>query len=173
MAPALAVLCAVDLQYNFPSKDCEVILFGCPRVGNRAFQRSYNQRVFKTLRVENGNDIVTKIPLALWGFRHVGIPIRIGTPRCFGPCVHWPSPAPVLLRLASCLPAALTLNLQTVRPPPLGGGRTVFYPMGWARFSPSYRSPPSAAERARPGAWGSGTPARPRFSTMEIPSLPI
>ena len=74
---ALAVLCAVDLQYNFPSKDYEVILFGCPRVGNRAFQRSYNQRVFKTLRVENGNDIVTKIPLALWGFRHVGIPVRI------------------------------------------------------------------------------------------------
>ncbi len=81
---ALAVLCAVDLQYNFPSKDYEVILFGCPRVGNRAFQRSYNQRVFKTLRVENGNDIVTKIPLALWGFRHVGIPVRIGAPRCFG-----------------------------------------------------------------------------------------
>lgn len=81
---ALAVLCAVDLQYNFPSKDYEVILFGCPRVGNRAFQRSYNQRVFKTLRVENGNDIVTKIPLALWGFRHVGIPVRIGASRCFG-----------------------------------------------------------------------------------------
>ena len=81
---ALAVLCAVDLQYHFPSKDYEVFLFGCPRVGNRAFQKAYDQRVFKTLRIENGNDIVTKIPFALLGFRHVGIPVRIGTPRCWG-----------------------------------------------------------------------------------------
>ncbi|WP_312640483.1 lipase family protein [Hydrogenoanaerobacterium sp.] len=81
---ALAVLCAVDLQYNFPTKDYEVFLFGCPRVGNSAFRKSYNKRVFKTLRVENGNDIVTKIPFASWGYRHVGIKIHIGPPRLFG-----------------------------------------------------------------------------------------
>jgi hypothetical protein len=33
-------------------------------VGNRAFAKSYNRRVFKTLRVENGNDIVTRVPPA-------------------------------------------------------------------------------------------------------------
>lgn len=81
---ALAVLCAVDLEYNFPNKDIEVILFGCPRVGNRAFVKSYNQRVFKTYRVENGNDMVTKVPFTLWGFHHVGIRIHIGFPRIFG-----------------------------------------------------------------------------------------
>ncbi len=81
---ALAVLCAVDLEYNFPDRDYEVLLFGCPRVGNRAFQKSYNKRVFKTLRVENGNDIVTKVPFASWGYRHVGIRIPIGAPRIFG-----------------------------------------------------------------------------------------
>lgn len=81
---ALAVLCAVDLEYHFPKKDFEVLLFGCPRVGNRAFQQSYNKRVFKTLRVENGNDIVTKIPFALMGYRHVGIKIHIGHPRIWG-----------------------------------------------------------------------------------------
>lgn len=81
---ALAVLCAVDLQYNFPRKDYEVLLFGCPRVGNRAFRKSYNKRVFKTLRVENGNDIVTKVPPALWGYRHVGCKLHIGPPRVFG-----------------------------------------------------------------------------------------
>lgn len=81
LGAALAVLCAVDIQYNFPHKDVEVYLFGCPRVGNRAFARSYNKRVFKTLRVTNGNDIVTKVPPALWGFRHVGIDIHVGAPR--------------------------------------------------------------------------------------------
>ncbi len=81
---ALSVLCAVDLQYNFPHKDYEVTLFGCPRVGNKAFQKSYNKRVFKTFRVENGNDIVTKIPFALFGFRHVGMRIPVGHYRVLG-----------------------------------------------------------------------------------------
>lgn len=78
---ALSVLCAVDLQYNFPDRDIEVVLFGCPRVGNRAFQRSYNARVTKTLRVENGNDIVTKVPPALFGFHHVGARVHVGPRR--------------------------------------------------------------------------------------------
>ena len=81
---ALAVLCAVDLEYNFPLNDYEVFLFGCPRIGNRAFKESYNKRVFKTFRVDNSNDIVTKIPFALLGYRHVGIKIHIGIPRLYG-----------------------------------------------------------------------------------------
>lgn len=81
---ALAILCAVDLQYNFPEKEYVVMSFGSPRVGNRAFAKSYNKRVFQTLRVENGNDIVTKVPPALWGYRHVGVPIRVGMPRIVG-----------------------------------------------------------------------------------------
>ncbi len=75
---ALALLCAVDIEYNFPEKDISVYVFGCPRVGNAAFAKSYNKRVFKTLRVTNGNDIVAKVPPALFGYRHVGIPIHIG-----------------------------------------------------------------------------------------------
>lgn len=81
---ALATLCAIDLEYNFPEKDYEVILFGSPRVGNRAFKKSYNKRIFKTFRVYNGNDIVTKIPFAFLGYRHVGIGIHVGVPRIFG-----------------------------------------------------------------------------------------
>ena len=75
---ALATLCALDLQYNFPKKDYEVFLFGSPRVGNKAFRDSYNKRLFKTFRVSNGNDIITKIPLAIMGYRHVGINLHIG-----------------------------------------------------------------------------------------------
>lgn len=82
LGAAMAVLCGVDLEYNFPHRDYEVYLFGCPRVGNKAFQTSYNRRVFKTLRVENGNDIVTKIPLWIMGYRHVGIPIHVGRRAC-------------------------------------------------------------------------------------------
>lgn len=78
---ALATLCAVDIQYNHPSKDIEVALFGAPRVGNKAFQKSFDKRVYKTLRVENGNDIVTKVPLKWMGFRHVGVPIAVGKKR--------------------------------------------------------------------------------------------
>ena len=81
LGAALAVLCAVDLQYNLPDRDIEAVLFGCPRVGNRAFMLSYNKRVDKTVRVENGNDIVTKVPPALLGFRHVGAKLHVGFPR--------------------------------------------------------------------------------------------
>ena len=84
MGAALAVLCAADIQYNFPEKNIEVVLFGCPRVGNGAFARSYNKRVNKTLRVENGNDIVTKVPFSFMGFRHVGARLHVGFPRMFG-----------------------------------------------------------------------------------------
>ena len=84
LGAALAVLCAVDVQYNRPETDLEVVLFGCPRVGNGAFARSYNKRVDKTVRVECGNDIVTKVPPALFGFRHVGAKLHIGSPRIFG-----------------------------------------------------------------------------------------
>ena len=78
---AAAILCAVDLQYNFKKKDIEVYVYGCPRVGNGAFARSYNRRVFKTLDFINGNDIVTKLPPAFFGYRRVGIPIHTGALR--------------------------------------------------------------------------------------------
>ncbi len=74
---ALAILCAIDLEYNFPKKDYEVIVFGCPRVGNKAFQESYNLRIFKTLRVETKGDVISKIPFAFLGYRHVGAVLKL------------------------------------------------------------------------------------------------
>jgi len=81
---ALAMLCALDLQYNFPDRYYEVVTFGCPRLGNRHFAKSYNKRVVKTIRFENGNDLVTKIPPAIFGFRHAGIRLHIGFMRILG-----------------------------------------------------------------------------------------
>jgi predicted lipase len=89
---ALAVLCALDIEYNFQRHNIEVVVFGCPRIGNRAFMLSYNKRVPLTLRVENGNDIVTKIPFALMGYRHVGARVHIGAlrlPGIFSPGDHY------------------------------------------------------------------------------------
>lgn len=94
LGAALATLCAVDLQYNFPDRSFEVMLFGAPRVGNAAFRDSYNRRVFKTMRVVYGNDMVTKLPFALLGYRHVGMPIHIGPPEVpgiFSALDHLPS----------------------------------------------------------------------------------
>lgn len=78
---ALAVLCAADLQSRFPELRYKVIVFGCPRVGNHAFCSAYNRRLPRTLRVENGNDAVTKVPFPELGYRHVGNVTHIGKKR--------------------------------------------------------------------------------------------
>lgn len=40
---ALAVLCSFDLKQSFPNKDVETYIYGCPRVGNKAFSKSYDK----------------------------------------------------------------------------------------------------------------------------------
>lgn len=81
---ALAMLCALDIQYNYPHREIEAAVFGCPRIGNSNFRESYNRRVQRTIRFENGNDLVTKIPPWLFGFRHAGAELHIGFMRLFG-----------------------------------------------------------------------------------------
>ena len=78
---ALAVLCGLDIQYHHPHCCLEVLLFGCPRVGNAAFAQSYNKRVFTTFNVRCGSDLITHLPPALLGYRHVGVKIHIGPRR--------------------------------------------------------------------------------------------
>lgn len=104
LGAALATLCAVDIQYNFPNKNIEVILFGSPRIGNKAFKLSYNKRLPKTVRVENGNDLVTKIPFPWMGYRHVGAELHIGRPRFIGVgSVHDHAPVQYYSSLLQCL----------------------------------------------------------------------
>lgn len=81
---ALALLAAVDIQYNLPNVKIEhVVTFGCPRIGNQAFVDSFNKRVPNTYRIENGNDLVTKIPPVFMGYQHVGQMHHIGRTRKF------------------------------------------------------------------------------------------
>lgn len=74
---ALATLCAVDLQYNFPSLSVSAMTFGSPRVGNKWFCSSYDRRVPLTWRYKFGGDIVCSLPPV--GYRHVSHECSIGS----------------------------------------------------------------------------------------------
>lgn len=84
---------AVDIQYNFFKNDYKSVInipIASPRVGNFAFKKSYNKRVPITIRIVNGEDYVTKIPLAKWGYRHIGKLLHIGfyNPFCRIPVIR-------------------------------------------------------------------------------------
>jgi predicted lipase len=75
---ALATLCAVDVQYNFPDVDLDLYTFGSPRVGNDGFRDSFNRRVPKSYRFVYGMDIVPALPRPWQGYRHVDTEYRLG-----------------------------------------------------------------------------------------------
>ena len=80
---ALATLCGLDIQYNFPDVSVSVYTYGSPKVGNRAFVRAYNQRVPKTFRFVYGRDIVPQVPRWWMGYCHVAKKYRLG------PWLNW------------------------------------------------------------------------------------
>lgn len=83
---ALALICAADLVHRFPDIDYEVVVFGAPRTGNKAFAKFFDEHLPETTRIENGNDIITKLPPPVLGYRHVGKTYRIGPYRI--PCFY-------------------------------------------------------------------------------------
>ena len=50
----------------------EAYTFGSPRVGTSSFVKEMKADKIKLYRFVNNNDIVTKVPLALMGYRHYG-----------------------------------------------------------------------------------------------------
>jgi predicted lipase len=71
LGAAMATLAAVDLANA--GYDTDLITFGSPRVGNKAFSEYVNNTVNGVnLRVTHGNDIVTVFPPQLTGYHHVG-----------------------------------------------------------------------------------------------------
>ena len=70
MGAGIAPLCAVDVQYNWSAmpvfNDPICIITGAPPLGNRAFDESYNIRVPRTYRIQNGDDVLSKFNLLLW-----------------------------------------------------------------------------------------------------------
>lgn len=76
---ALATLCAVDVQYNFPNLAIAVYTFGTPRVGNDGFRESFNRRVPNSYRIIYGMDMVPALPRPWQGYRHVDTEYRLGS----------------------------------------------------------------------------------------------
>lgn len=69
---ALATLCALDMRMDGYYVD-GVYTFGSPRVGDSNFATYYNYLLRdRTFRITNGNDVVTRLPAFLAGYKHVG-----------------------------------------------------------------------------------------------------
>jgi predicted lipase len=77
---ALATLCSVDLQYNFPSIEIACVTFGSPKVGNKSFIESFNKRVPDTYRYVYGRDWAPLFPFVS-GYEHVSFIRKHGPKR--------------------------------------------------------------------------------------------
>lgn len=75
---AIALLCYEYCIFNRPDIDVEGVGFGCPRVFWGFVPRKVKARFKKFTVVRNGKDIVTHVPPALFGFRHISEVTKIG-----------------------------------------------------------------------------------------------
>lgn len=75
---AIALLCYEYCKFNRPDIEIEGVGFGCPRVFWGFVPRAVKKRFEGFKVVRNGNDIVTHVPPALFGFRHVSKVVKIG-----------------------------------------------------------------------------------------------
>ena len=107
-----------------------IYTFGMPRVGGETFAKSYDESVLGpvTYRLVHGDDIVPRVPLSDWGYRHVGRLLQCITDGKFDPAAALstlPSDDPTLA--ASLLPAinnyvANVFSLKILgRPGPMPG----------------------------------------------------
>jgi hypothetical protein len=82
---AIALLCYEYCVFNRPDADVWGVGFGCPRVFWGFVPKAVKKRFNNFKVVRNGNDIVTHVPPALFGFRHITEIIEIGKNKSEGP----------------------------------------------------------------------------------------
>jgi hypothetical protein len=72
-ASAMVVLHEFMKEHAALNKQIELVLFGCPRVGNRTFHDSFMSlcKDIPMVSFENGNDIVCRMPSVWIGYRNV------------------------------------------------------------------------------------------------------
>lgn len=81
---ALATLCAVDIQYNYPGFKIDAFPTANPRVGNKAFVESFNRRLPQCVRTYMRTDLVPELPPTWFeyhtkgGYKHAGKANPIG-----------------------------------------------------------------------------------------------
>ena len=84
---ALAVLCHEAVWFRRPDIRKHLISFayGAPRVLYGAIPREIRERFRELYLIQNEGDIVTRLPPALLGYRHVGNIITVGQPGKYSP----------------------------------------------------------------------------------------
>ena len=75
---AIAVLCHEYCKFNRPDADIKGFGSGCPRVLWGLMRKAVKQRFDGFTVIRNGRDIVTHLPPAIYGFRHIGKMLKIG-----------------------------------------------------------------------------------------------
>lgn len=87
---AIATLCHEDFWYNFPYKrnHLRLVTFGSPRVIGSKYFKEVAERWEYAVLYANGSDIVTTLPPAWLGFKHVNEPFHIGKKKAFLGYLH-------------------------------------------------------------------------------------
>lgn len=78
-AGSQVTLAAIDLENmikNIHGLGLEVITFGAPRLCNSKFEKNFESHIDCT-RYVNDRDIITRFPIAFWGYRHLGNAIQM------------------------------------------------------------------------------------------------
>lgn len=81
---AIALLCHEYCKFNRSDILIEGYGFGCPRVVWGLLQKSVKQRFEGFTVIRNCRDIVTHVPPAIFGFRHIGKMLIIGKGKIYG-----------------------------------------------------------------------------------------
>lgn len=75
---AIALLCYEYCIFNRPDAEIRGVGFGCPRVFWGYVPKEVKARFNNFKVVRNGKDIVTHVPPAIFGFRHISNIVEIG-----------------------------------------------------------------------------------------------
>ena len=81
---AIALLCYEYCIFHRPDIDVQGAGFGCPRVFWGFVPNAVKERFKNFTVVRNGNDIVTHVPPAFLGFRHISKVVEVGQDDCEG-----------------------------------------------------------------------------------------
>ncbi len=98
---ALATLAAMDIATGgLPFRRLELFSFAAPRTGSARWARHFDRQPIAAWRIANRRDLVTRLPPAFLGYRHVGAPILFTSPRGIPPHSLDQACLPALQRMA-------------------------------------------------------------------------